>query len=282
MRAARVSFSLSRMPSRSSSRPLAASITSTMMSASCAPPQAASTMARSRRRLGSNSPGVSMKTSWLSPSVAMPRTGARVVCTLCETIATLAPTRELTSVDLPALGAPITATKPQRRFASFSARHSWTAAPRTPSRSSSARAAACSAARLEAPFAAGRRLAHNAYLGGEVRCVIGAVALDLDVLRQRQPVALRPFLQRRFGIGLSRRLRLPGRARPEPAHAGARRGEASIDEDRAQKRLAWRRRGSCPWRGRRCPPRSPIGSDCAPMPSARATLAQVSPRTSRL
>ena len=84
------------------------------MSASRAPPQAASTIAVSRRFLGANMPGVSMKTSWLSPSLAMPRTGTRVVCTLCETIDTLAPTSALTSVDLPALGAPMTAMKPQR------------------------------------------------------------------------------------------------------------------------------------------------------------------------
>jgi hypothetical protein len=38
----------------------------------------------------------------------------RVVCTLCETIDTLAPTSWLTSVDLPALGAPISATNPDR------------------------------------------------------------------------------------------------------------------------------------------------------------------------
>ncbi len=39
---------------------------------------------------------------------------ARVVCTLGVTIETLAPTSALSSVDLPALGAPISATKPQR------------------------------------------------------------------------------------------------------------------------------------------------------------------------
>ena len=84
------------------------------MSASRAPPQAASTIAVSRRFLGANTPGVSTKMSWLAPSLAMPRTGTRVVCTLCETIDTLAPTSALTSVDLPALGAPMTAMKPQR------------------------------------------------------------------------------------------------------------------------------------------------------------------------
>ena len=61
-------------------------------------------------------PGVSMKTSWLRPFMAMPRTGTRVVCTLCETIETLQPTSALTSVDLPAFVAPKMAMKPQRRL----------------------------------------------------------------------------------------------------------------------------------------------------------------------
>ena len=44
----------------------------------------------------------------------MPRTGMRVVCTLWLTIETLLRTSALISVDLPALGAPISATNPQR------------------------------------------------------------------------------------------------------------------------------------------------------------------------
>jgi hypothetical protein len=79
---ARRPSSLARMRSTSSSTPLAASISSTTTSASPAPPQAASTMARSRRRRGAKMPGVSMNTSWLAPSMAMPRSGMRVVCTL--------------------------------------------------------------------------------------------------------------------------------------------------------------------------------------------------------
>src|ERR1700687_3128337 len=55
-----------------------------------------------------------MKTSWASPCVAIPRSKVRVVCTLWETIATLAPTIALISVDLPTLGAPISAMNPQR------------------------------------------------------------------------------------------------------------------------------------------------------------------------
>ena len=42
----------------------------------------------------------------------MPISRARVVCALGVTIATFWPTSALTSVDLPALGAPITATNP--------------------------------------------------------------------------------------------------------------------------------------------------------------------------
>ena len=46
--------------------------------------------------------------------MAMPITRMRVVCTLGETMLTLEPTSALTSVDLPALGAPTMATKPAR------------------------------------------------------------------------------------------------------------------------------------------------------------------------
>src|ERR1700684_831427 len=71
-------------------------------------------MARSSRRRGEKIPGVSTKMSCASPSMAMPRTSVRVVCTFGVTIEILAPTSALASVDLPTLGAPISATKPQR------------------------------------------------------------------------------------------------------------------------------------------------------------------------
>ena len=86
------------------------------MSASCAPPQARATMARSSRRRGAKMPGVSTKTICAAPSMAMPRISVRVVCTLGVTMETLVPTSALTSVDLPAFGAPMSATKPQRAF----------------------------------------------------------------------------------------------------------------------------------------------------------------------
>ena len=86
------------------------------------------------------------------PSIAMPRISARVVCTLCETMVTLEPTSALSSVDLPALGAPISATKPQCVWLCLRVRISHQACPPTRRRASSmAAAAACSAARLELP-----------------------------------------------------------------------------------------------------------------------------------
>src|SRR5258707_14628680 len=69
-------------------------------------------MARSSRRFGKKMPGVSTRIICALFSITMPRISARVVCTLRETIVTLEPTSALTSVDLPTLGAPISATKP--------------------------------------------------------------------------------------------------------------------------------------------------------------------------
>src|SRR5580692_12237194 len=78
-------------------------------------------MARSRRRRGAKIPGVSTKMSCAAPSRAMPRTSWRVVCTFGVTMEILVPTSALASVDLPTLGAPISATKPQRVFCSAGA-----------------------------------------------------------------------------------------------------------------------------------------------------------------
>ena len=77
-----------------------------------APAQAAETIARSRRRpgLGAKMPGVSTKMICAPSWIAMPSTRRRVVCTLGETIETFAPTSPLSSVDLPELGAPMSAT----------------------------------------------------------------------------------------------------------------------------------------------------------------------------
>ncbi|MCY1301448.1 hypothetical protein D9M70_510610 [compost metagenome] len=72
------------------------------------------TIARSSLRLGRKIPGVSTSTICALFSMKMPRTSARVVCTLCVTMETFVPTSWLTSVDFPAFGAPISATKPER------------------------------------------------------------------------------------------------------------------------------------------------------------------------
>src|SRR5271170_3839476 len=94
--------------------PRLASISTTVTSASLAPAQAAATMARSSRRFGlTKMPGVSTNTSCAVPSIAIASTRVRVVCTLGVTIETLDPTMLLSRVDLPALGAPTIATKPQ-------------------------------------------------------------------------------------------------------------------------------------------------------------------------
>ena len=104
---------LSSSASASPLMPRSASISTRTISASLAPPQAVVTIAVSSRRRGLKMPGVSTKTICALSCVAMPRTIARVVCTLCVTIDTFAPTSWFTSVDLPAFGAPIRATKPE-------------------------------------------------------------------------------------------------------------------------------------------------------------------------
>ena len=53
-----------------------------------------------------------MKISCAFSAIATPRIRARVVCTLCVTIDTFAPTIRFSSVDFPALGSPISAINP--------------------------------------------------------------------------------------------------------------------------------------------------------------------------
>ena len=149
---------LLKIASASSSMPSRASSSTQTRSASCAPLQAVDTMARSSRRFGMKMPGVSTRMIWALLSITMPRISARVVCTLRETMVTLEPTSALTSVDLPTLGAPISATKPQRvaaGAASPSTPSSWAhpslLPPPTPSRSIITDAATFSAARLLPP-----------------------------------------------------------------------------------------------------------------------------------
>src|SRR5579864_6586063 len=132
----------------------------------------------------------------------MPRISARVVCTFRETMVTLEPTSALTSVDLPTLGAPISATKPQRVVAGA-----------VPSVDRSIIGAAADAFALDhdgsGNLFGGAFTAANAFGGreprqlhryAELRIMMRPGALDLAIDRRRQPLALRPFLQHRLGI----------------------------------------------------------------------------------
>src|SRR5215831_20362950 len=195
----RVPFSRSRMRSASGSRSLAASNSTATMSASKAPLQAASTMARSSRRRGTKMPGVSMNTSWLAPSTAMPRTGVRVVWTLRLTMLTLAPTSVLTRVDLPAFGAPMMAMKPQR----VSGTGPTSLIGSSANTFAGEKGSGCRllGGALAGAFAAGRFGALDANLGREAGRVIGSLACHLHVLRQLEALALGPLLQCRLGVG---------------------------------------------------------------------------------
>src|SRR5215475_628723 len=231
----RVSCNRPRMRSASSSRSLAASISRATMSASVAPLQAASTMARSSRRRGAKMPGVSMNTSWLAPSTAMPRTRVRVVCTLRLTMLTLAPTSVLTSVDLPAFGAPMMAMKPQR--VSATGPTSLIGASAHTFAGEKGRGRRLLGGALAGALATGRFGALDANFGREAGRVIGSLARHLHVLRQLEALALGPLLQCRLGVGgLGRRAFELGT--PMGAHHITRLRVAGLQEHRPEQGLA--------------------------------------------
>src|SRR5882762_2753417 len=226
--------SFARMALASSSIPARASSSTQTRSASCAPLHAVDTMARSSLRFGRKIPGVSTRMIWALFSITMPRISARVVCTLRETIVTLEPTRALTRVDLPTLGAPISATKPQR-----------VAAGAPSARRLSVIAAAADAFALD--HHGGRALAaadafrrsepRQIHRDAELRIVMRPGALDLPVDRGRQALALRPFLQHRLGIAQrpSRPLHALGPVALDEIRRG---GVAAVEKHRADHRLA--------------------------------------------
>src|SRR4029078_12667547 len=87
--------------------------------------RAASTIRTLRRCVGLCTPGVSTNTIWPRVShVRPPTTRVGVVCGLFDTMATFSPTIRLSRVDLPALGRPISETKPafMRRLSRSSTR----------------------------------------------------------------------------------------------------------------------------------------------------------------
>src|SRR6202045_1408363 len=230
---------LVRIASASSSRPSRASSSTQTRSASCAPLQAVDTMARSSLRLGRKIPGVSTRMIWALLSMTVPRISARVVCTLRETMVTLEPTSALTSVDLPTLGAPISATKPQRvadgaassgDLSVIAAAGDAFARDHRGGRDFFGRA-------LAAADAFGRRQPRQIHGNAKLRIVVRPGALDLAVHRRRQALALRPFLQHRLGVA-QRPPRLAHPLGPVALDELRRHRIAAVEKHRADHRLA--------------------------------------------
>src|SRR4051794_34560097 len=170
------------MPSRASS-------STQTRSASCAPLQAVLTMARSSRRFGRKMPGVSTRMIWALSSITMPRISARVVCTLRETMVTLEPTSALTSVDLPTLGAPISATKPQAVAAgACSPCDSIVIAAADTFARDHHRGRDLLGRALAAADAFGRRQTGQVHGDAELRIMMRSGALDLAIDRRRHPL----------------------------------------------------------------------------------------------
>src|SRR5882724_6669087 len=231
------------MPSRASS-------STQTRSASWAPLHAVDTMARSNLRLGRKMPGVSTRMIWALLSITIPRIRARVVCTLRETMVTLEPTSALTSVDLPTLGAPISATKPQRvATGTAPASDSPVSPPNSAWGSSIIAAAADAFARnhhgvcdlfgraLASPDAFGRFQSRQIHRHAEMRIVMRPGAFDLAINRRRQSLALRPFLQHRPGIA-QRPARLAHPLGPVAFDELRGSAVAAVEKDRADHGLA--------------------------------------------
>src|SRR5258708_1248892 len=196
-------------------------------------------MARSNLRLGRNIPGVSTRMICALFSITMPRISARVVCTLRETIVTLEPTSALTSVDLPTLGAPISATKPQRvaTGAASSATSPIIAAAADALAHDHHRCRGLFGGALAAADTFGRRQARQIHRDAKLRIVMRPGALDLAIHRRRQPPALRPFLQHRLGIA-QRPPRLAHPLGPVPLDEQRRGRIAAVEKYRAAQRVA--------------------------------------------
>src|SRR5258706_2039378 len=227
------------MASASSSMPSRASSSTQTRSASCAPLHAVDTMARSNLRLGRKIPGVSTRMICALFSITMPRISARVVCTLRETIVTLEPTSALTSVDLPTLGAPISATKPQRvaTGSALSGMSSIVAAAADAFPRNHHGGGDLFGGALAAADAFGRRQTRQVHGHAELRIVMRPGALDLAINRRRQPLALRPLLQHGFGIA-QRPPRLAHPLGPVALDELRRSGVAAVEEHRSNHRFA--------------------------------------------
>src|SRR5579859_942708 len=235
----RTAESRSRIAAVSSSMPSRASISTQTRSASCAPLQAVDTMARSSRRLGKKIPGVSTRIICARFSITMPRISARVVCTLRDTMVTLEPTSALTSVDLPTLGAPISATKPQAVSSGAACCGVSSVIAAAGDAFARDHHGGCDlfGGALAAADALGRRQPRQLHGDPKLRIVVRPGALDLAIDRRRQTLALRPFLQNRLGIA-QRPPRLVHPLGPVALDELRRRGIAAVEKHRADNGLA--------------------------------------------
>src|SRR3954453_4384383 len=195
-------------------------------------------MARSRRRLGEKIPGVSTRMICALLSITMPRISARVVWTFRETIVTLEPTSAFTRVDLPTLGAPISATKPQRV-----SRAAW------PEVSSVIAAATDAFARdhhrcrdlfggtLAAADSFGRLQPRQIHRDSKLRVMVRSGPLHFAIDRCWQSFSLRPFLEHRLGIA-QRPTRLAHPLGPVALDKLRCRGVTAVEKNRTDHRLA--------------------------------------------
>ena len=218
-------------------------------------------------------PGVSTKTNWVAPSVRMPVMRCRVVWALREVMLIFWPTSALSRVDLPTLGLPTMAIRPQRwrtggrRLAGIRFVRSFWGCLRACalSRSSMAAAAACSPARREPPMPRSSRPSSTISHSTSKVCLWAAPERSDDAVdRQLHFAPLQPFLQ--FGLGvLGGGLPCCGlisTASNSRCTRACGRGVAGIEVDGADHRL------------------QRIGQDRRPVAAAGARLAFAQPQTS--
>src|SRR6266702_2003878 len=183
-------------------------------------------------------PGVSMKMSCASPAVAIPRSGARVVCALWETIVTLVPTSALMSVDLPTLGAPMRATKPQRLSSGAPAAGSAIEAFRLDALAGQHGGGGGLLGRaLGAAEPFRRRAVGKLDSDAELGIMVGPGPLDLAIGRGGEAARLRPFLKHSLGVPQRPHGRAHARL-PQPADQFRGRRVAAVDEHGPDQRLA--------------------------------------------
>src|ERR1700722_871201 len=140
-------------------------------------------------------PGVSISRICASASLRIPRSRRRVVCGRGVTIATLWPTNRFTSVDLPTLVRPATATKPARCSAIALTAFFFDSIERE------ARGGLL-ALLLAAAFRHAEVASGNSDASGETLGVIGSLGADQFVNRLRAEMPVRDLLKFGFVIAL--------------------------------------------------------------------------------